>query len=118
MIHTEPSWKSYLVETTEPIFTPEQCDIISKLGRSMPPQNAQVGVGSGGKYDTKTRISHISWIPFNHPDAIPMYKKLEDMMHKTNRRHFGFERYVLLMNKHNILNTLRVVFTIGILIVI
>jgi hypothetical protein len=59
MIHTEPSWKSYLVETTEPIFTPEQCDIISKLGRSMPPQNAQVGGGSGGKYDTKTRISHI-----------------------------------------------------------
>ena len=91
MIHTEPNWKSYLVETTEPIFTPEQCDIISRLGRSMPPQNAQVGGGSGGKYDTKTRISHISWIPFNHPDAIPMYKKLEEMMHKTNRRHFGFQ---------------------------
>ena len=91
MIYTEPNWKSYLVETTEPIFTPEQCDIISKLGRSMPPQNAQVGGGSGGKYDTKARISHISWIPFNHPDAIPMYKKLEEMMHKTNRRHFGFQ---------------------------
>ena len=91
MIHTEPSWKSYLVETTTPIFTPEQCDIISRLGRSMPPQKAEVGGGSGGKYDTKTRISHISWIPFNHPDGIPMYKKLEDMMHKTNRRHFGFE---------------------------
>jgi PKHD-type hydroxylase len=57
----------------------------------MPPQNAQVGGGSGGKYDTKTRISHISWIPFNHPDAIPMYKKLEEMIHKTNRRHFGFQ---------------------------
>ena len=26
MIHTEPNWKSYLVETTEPIFTPEQCE--------------------------------------------------------------------------------------------
>ena len=91
MIHTEPNWKSYLVETTEPIFTPEQCDIISRLGRSMPPQNAQVGGGSGGKYDTKTRISHISWIPFNHPDALPMYKNLEDIMHKTNKRHFGFE---------------------------
>jgi PKHD-type hydroxylase len=95
MIHTEPNWKSYLVETTKPIFTPEQCDIISKLGRSMPPQNAQVGGGSGGKYDTKTRISHISWIPFNHPDAIPMYKKLEEMIHKTNRRHFGFENMAI-----------------------
>jgi hypothetical protein len=95
MIHTEPNWKSYLVETTEPIFTPEQCDIISRLGRSMPPQNAQVGGGSGGKYDTKTRISHISWIPFNHPDAIPMYKKLEEMIYKTNRRHFGFENMAI-----------------------
>ena len=91
MIHTEPNWKSYMVETVEPIFTPEQCNIISELGRSMPPQNAQVGGGQGGKYDTKTRISHISWIPFDQPDSIPMYKKLEDMMHKTNRRHFGFQ---------------------------
>ena len=78
-------------QTTEPIFTPEQCNIISKLGRAMPPQNAQVGGGQGGKYDTKTRISHISWIPFDQPDSIPMYKKLEDVMHKTNRRHFGFQ---------------------------
>ncbi len=76
MIHTEPNWKSYMVETTEPIFTPEQCEIISKLGRAMPPQNAQVGGGKGGEYNTKTRISHISWIPFNQPDSIPMYKKL------------------------------------------
>ncbi len=91
MIITEPSWKSYLVETTTPIFTPEQCDIISRLGRSMPPQNAEVGGGVGGKYDTKTRISHISWLPFKHPDAIPMYKILENIMHKTNKRHFGFE---------------------------
>jgi hypothetical protein len=27
--------------------------MICKLGRSMPPQNAQVGGGSGGKYDPK-----------------------------------------------------------------
>ena len=47
MIHTEPNWKSYMVETTEPIFTPEQCEIISKLGRAMPPQNAQVGISKG-----------------------------------------------------------------------
>ena len=43
MIKKEPGWKSYIVETTTPIFTPEQCNIISKIGRSMPPQNAQVG---------------------------------------------------------------------------
>ena len=63
MIHTEPNWKSYMVETTEPIFTPEQCEIISKLGRAMPPQDAQVGTPGGGAHDTKTRLSHISWIP-------------------------------------------------------
>jgi PKHD-type hydroxylase len=79
-----------MVETTEPIFTPEQCEIISKLGRAMPPQDAQVGTPGGGAHDTKTRLSHISWIPFDQPDSIQMYKKLEDVMHKTNRRHFGF----------------------------
>jgi len=95
MIITEPNWKSYLVQTTEPIFTPEQCDIISKLGRSMPPQNAQVGGESSGRHDTKTRISHISWIPFKHDDAKPMYSIIENMMHKTNKRHFGFENMQL-----------------------
>ena len=91
MIKKEPSWKSYMVETISPIFTPEQCDIISRLGRSMPAQNAEVGVGDTGVHDTKTRISHISWIPFNTPDAKPMYSKLQEVMYMTNKRHFGFE---------------------------
>jgi len=25
MSPTEPIWKSYIIETTEPIFTPQQC---------------------------------------------------------------------------------------------
>ncbi len=95
MIHTEPKWKNYMVKTIEPIFTPEQCNIISELGRSMPPQNAQVGSPNGGTQDTKTRVSHISWIPFKHPNSIPMYEKLEDVMHKTNRNHFGFQNMAI-----------------------
>jgi len=95
MIKKEPSWKSYIVQTTTPIFTPEQCDIVSRLGRSMPPQKAQVGGGVKGKYDTKTRISHISWIPFNNPEAKPMYDKLYEVMYMTNKRHFGFENMEL-----------------------
>ena len=91
MIKKEPHWKSYIVETTTPIFTPEECNIISRLGRSLPPIQAEVGGGEGGTVDTKTRISHISWIPFNHPDAKPMYKRLEEVMYMTNKRHFGFE---------------------------
>tara|TARA_R100000655_G_scaffold1954_1_gene7336 strand:- start:2237 stop:2812 length:576 start_codon:yes stop_codon:yes gene_type:complete len=88
MIYTEPNWKSYIVETTHPVFTPEQCNIISRIGRSMPPIKAEVG---SGKYDTKQRLSHISWLPFNHPETKPMYDSLRQLMYKTNKRHFGFE---------------------------
>ena len=95
MIKKEPNWKSYVVQTTTPIFTPEQCDIVSRIGRSMPPKNAQVGGGNKGVYDTKTRVSHISWIPFNNPEAKPMYDKLYEVMYMTNKRHFGFENMEL-----------------------
>ena len=63
----EPKWKSYVVETTGPLFTPEQCQKIIQAGRSEPKQNASVGVGNenGGIVDTNTRTSHISWIPFS-----------------------------------------------------
>ena len=57
----------------------------------MPPQNAQIGIGDKGVYDTKTRTSHISWIPFDGEVATPMYRRLNEIMQQTNRRHFGFE---------------------------
>ena len=91
MIKKEPYWKSYIVQTTTPIFTPEQSNIISRVGRSLPPIKAEVGGVHKGAVDTKTRISHISWIPFDNIDAKPMYKKLEEVMYMTNKRHFGFE---------------------------
>jgi len=89
MIITEPKWKSLIVETTGPIFTPEQCQLIINAGRSEPVQDGQVGGGNAGVIDTKTRTSHISWIPFNKMPE--MYKTLEEIMHKTNNNHFGFE---------------------------
>jgi PKHD-type hydroxylase len=89
MMILEPRWKSYVVETVGSIFTPEQCNLIIEMGKSLPQQNAQVGDGAKGKYDTKTRTSHISWIPFNKMPE--MYKVIEQMMHKTNLNHFGFE---------------------------
>ena len=89
MIYTEPKWKSLIVETTGPIFTPEQCQLIINAGRSEPVQNGQVGSGAVGEVDTKTRTSHISWIPFNKMPE--MYATLERIMHQTNRNHFGFE---------------------------
>jgi len=89
---TEPRWKSYVVETTTPIFTPKQCDMIIAAGRAEPKQNAGVGNKEGikgGEIDTKTRTSHISWIPFKK--MIDMYKDIERTMKTTNGNHFGFD---------------------------
>ena len=93
MIITEPRWKSLIVETTSPIFTPEQCQLIINAGRSEKQETAQVGGGSVGTIDTKVRTSHISWIPFKKMPE--MYKTIENLMHKTNNNHFGFDNMQL-----------------------
>ena len=89
MIYTEPKWKSLIVETTGPIFTPEQCQLIINAGRSQPVESGQVGGGAKGVVDTKTRTSHISWIPFNKMPE--MYATLEKVIKQTNGNHFGFD---------------------------
>ena len=92
MIITEPRWKSFIVETTQPIFTPRQCQMIINTGRAETKQNASVGNGKGkkeGVLDTKTRTSHISWIPFKK--MTEMYKYIEKVMKQTNGNHFGFD---------------------------
>jgi PKHD-type hydroxylase len=89
---TEPRWKSYIVETTQPIFTPEQCKMIIAAGRAEPRNDAGVGNAkgiTGGVVDTKTRTSHISWIPFKK--MADMYKDIENIMKTTNGNHFGFD---------------------------
>ena len=88
---TEPRWKSFCVTTTNPLFSPKQCQMIIKAGRAQPRQNASVGQAQekGGIVDTETRTSHISWIPFK---TMPeMYKNIETIMKKTNGNHFGFD---------------------------
>ena len=40
---TEPKWKSYIVQTMQPIFTPEQCKMVIEAGRTEPKNNASVG---------------------------------------------------------------------------
>ena len=90
MIIKEPRWKSYVVATTVPVFTPEQCQLVINAGRSEPAQLAEVGGGGGkGVTDTKTRTSHISWIPFNKMPE--MYDAINQLMLQTNANHFGFE---------------------------
>jgi len=89
---TEPRWRSFIVETTQPIFTPEQCKMIIEAGRAEPRNDASVGNKEGtkgGVIDTKTRTSHISWIPFKKMGD--MYKDIEKIMKTTNGNHFGFD---------------------------
>ena len=88
---TEPSWKSFCVTTTNPLFSPKQCQMIIEAGRAQPRQDASVGLANkeGGIVDTETRTSHISWIPFSKMPE--MYKDIEKIMKATNGNHFGFD---------------------------
>ena len=93
---TEPKWKSLIVETLQPMFTPKQCQMIINAGKKEPKQNASVGSKDnikGGVIDTKTRTSHISWIPFKKMPE--MYRDIEKIMKQTNGNHFGFDGMTL-----------------------
>ena len=91
MIPTEPIWRSYIAETTEPVFSPKQCQMVIDKGMSLKKQTAQVGMGrpEGSGVDPKKRITTISWIPFK--DMPEMYRDIEATMLKANNNHFGFE---------------------------
>jgi len=88
-IITEPKWKSWIIQTTTPLFTPDQCKQIIECGRRQPPQKAQVGMGKpGGGTDTSKRVTTISWIPFKEMQH--MYEDLYKFIQKANENHFGF----------------------------
>ena len=91
MIPTEPTWRSYIAETTQPIFTPQQCQMVINKGMSLKKETAAVGMGNpkGSGVDTEKRITTISWIPFK--DMPEMYRDIESTMLKANNNHFGFE---------------------------
>ena len=87
----EPKWKSLMANTTQPIFSPVQCQQIIDMGHQQKKEEAKVGHkdGKAGAYDTKKRITTISWIPFK---ALPdMYKIIERTMKQVNGNHFGYE---------------------------
>ncbi len=87
----EPKWKSLMANTVGPIFSPAQCQDIINMGHQQKAQEARVGHKDGrqGAYDTKKRITTISWIPFKvMPD---MYRRIEQSMLQVNRNHFGYQ---------------------------
>ena len=88
-IITEPKWKSWIIQTTTPLFTPDQCNQIIASGRAQKPQQAQVGINKPrGETDTKKRVTTISWIPFQEMGH--MYQDLNKFIQKANQNHFGF----------------------------
>ena len=86
----EPKWKSLLATTISPLFSPAQCQDIINMGHQQKSEEAKVGFNvKEGKYDTKKRITTISWIPFNKMPE--MYKMIERSMKQANGNHFGYE---------------------------
>ena len=90
MIIKMPRWSSYMATTTQPLFSPEQCQNIIDAGHAEKPQVAEVGMNKPkGGVDKKKRTTTISWIPF---DKLPqMYKAVENQLSLVNLNHFGFE---------------------------
>ena len=86
---SEPKWKSWIIQTTTPLFTPEQCRQIIASGRAQKPQQAKVGMGKPeGGTNTNKRVTTISWIPFQ--EMVHMYQDLNNFIQKANENHFGF----------------------------
>jgi len=90
MLILEPRWKSYIVETAEPVLTPQQCDELIHIGQDEPKINATIGtMAKTTKLDESYRKSIISWIPF--AKALPIYQVIRRWMEVTNNNYFGFD---------------------------
>ena len=91
MIFTEPRWKSYIVTSTDPIFSLEQCEDIIRVGKSLPQEDAKTDSvkNKKGIKNYKIRKTDISWIPFSRMPA--MYRSLENWGATVNNNHFGYD---------------------------
>ena len=88
--YSEPRWKSYVVETTEPVLTPQQCNELISIGQNEPKINATIGTTEKIiKLDERYRKSIISWIPF--AKALPIYQVIKNWMEVTNTNYFDFD---------------------------
>jgi len=95
MIPKEPIWKSYVAESTGPMFSSKQCQMVIDKGMSLKKEEGKVGtapekgIADTSGYDPKKRMTTISWIPFK--DMPEMYRDIEATMLKANNNHFGFD---------------------------
>ena len=93
MIPKMPRWQSYVAQTNQPMFTPKQCQMIIDAGHQCAPEQAKVGGGEKGAYDTKKRVTTISWIPFSKMPE--MYQAIENQLSIDNLNHFCFDGVTL-----------------------
>ena len=85
----EPKWKSWVIQTTTPLFTPDQCRQIIECGRGRPPQQAQVGMNKpGGGLDTKKELQQ--YLGYLLKEMEHMYRDLNKFIQAANENHFGF----------------------------
>ena len=89
MIITEPKWKSYVVETIEPIFTAKLCKEIIDLSSTLKKEQGKI-FNKEIEEQKRRRQSTINWLPFNKMQ--PMYDDLIYLVQKINRNHFGFSK--------------------------
>jgi len=89
MIFNEPKWKSYIVTSTMPVFSQEECEDIIKVGNSLPAEEATIAQGRHKRKDFKKRRGNIAWFPF---ESMPqMYQKLLFWANRINNNFFGFD---------------------------
>ena len=86
MLYREPRWKSYIVKTSQPILTPEQCSELIAVGQKEP--QIESSIGDKNKPNHKHRKSNISWIPFSQQS---FYQIMEGWLQVTNNNFFGFD---------------------------
>ena len=86
--HREPQWKTYMVETTEPVLTPQQCNELIRIGQSEPEMKGET-LREDKSTISEQRKSTISWIPLDK--AIPIYQIIKRWMETVNSNHFGFD---------------------------
>jgi hypothetical protein len=111
---TEPKWKSWIVQTTTPLFTPDQCRQIIESGRRQPPQKHKLVWVNQVVEQIQKKSYNNSWIPFK--EMSHMYEDLNNFIQKANENHFGFGD-IQLQKMHSLQNTLKEGFMIGIWIV-
>ena len=86
MIIREPKWKKWVVETQGPMFTPQLCQEIMDLNKTL---KKEKGTIDNEKRADNLRKSTISWIDFDKMQ--PMYDDINIFIQKINKNYFGFE---------------------------